>query len=59
MRALVCVYIIEEVAHNHAQNAPIIKNWPMNFVQAAGWSASCIFGDRHSWINIVNCQCAA
>ena len=29
------VNIIEEVAHNHAQNAPVIKNWARSCVQAA------------------------
>ena len=35
MRALVFVYIIEEIAHNHAEYAPLIKNWARSCVQAA------------------------
>ena len=35
MRALVFVNIIKEVAHAHAQNAPLIKNWATSCVQAA------------------------
>ena len=33
--ALVSVYIIEEVANDHAQNAPLVKNWARSCAQAA------------------------
>ena len=33
--ALVFVNIIEEVAHDHVQNAPFVKNWVRSCVQAA------------------------
>ena len=35
MRDLVFVHVIEEVAHDRAQNAPLIKNWARSCVQAA------------------------
>ena len=35
MRVLVFDYIIEEVAHNHAQNAPLVNNWARSCIQAA------------------------
>ena len=34
MRALVFVYIVEEVAYDHAQNSHPIKNWARSRVQA-------------------------
>ena len=34
MRTLLYVYIVE-VAQDHAQNAPLIKNWARSWVQAA------------------------
>ena len=33
--ALVSVYIKEEVAQEHGQIAPLIKNWARSYVQAA------------------------
>ena len=35
MRGLVFVYIVEQVAHGPAQNAPLVKNWARTCVQAA------------------------
>ena len=35
MRALIFVYIIEEVAHDQVQNALLVKNWAWSCVKAA------------------------
>ena len=50
MMALIFVYIIGEVAHDHAQNAPLVKNWVMSCVQAAERLLVDISGDRQSWL---------
>ena len=48
MWALVFVYIIEEVAHDHAQNAPLVKNWARSCVHAASARyAGCESIDQH------------
>ena len=35
MRVLQFFYIIKEVAHDHAQNTPLVKNWARTCIQAA------------------------
>ena len=34
MSTLVFVYIIEEIAHDHTQNTPLVKHWAWSCVQA-------------------------
>ena len=34
MRALICVNIIEKVAHAHAQNAPLVHTWTSSRAEA-------------------------
>ena len=41
MRALIFLYIIEKVAHAHAQNAPLewfsVNTWARNSAEAVDW----------------------